>query len=147
MPKISEKRRAERRKQILAGARRCFAAHGYEGATDTARRDRLSRGAIFNYFGSKEDLFAELAAQDSERLSLVWANDGLEAVVREVVALDPEWLGVYLELVRRARTDADFKRRIEERQEQVVPVNRASEEAQRTGSSGATSTRGSSASS
>ena len=94
----------------------------------------LSRGAIFNYFGSKEDLFAELAAQDSERLSLVWANDGLEAVVREVVELDPEWLGVYLELVRRARTDADFKRRIEERQEQVVPVNRArAREAQRTG--------------
>ena len=65
---------------------------------------------------------------------LVWANDGLEAVVREVIELDPEWLGVYLELVRRARTDADFKRRIEERQEQVVPVNRArAREAQRTG--------------
>ena len=78
MPKISEKRRAERHKQILAGARRCFAAHGYEGATVIRLEQEigLSRGAIFNYFGSKEDLFAELAAQDSERLSLVWANDG-----------------------------------------------------------------------
>jgi TetR/AcrR family transcriptional regulator, transcriptional repressor of aconitase len=127
MPKISAERRAERREQILAGARRCFAESGYEGAT-VARLEEaigLSRGAIFNYFGSKEDLFVELVAQDSERLSLVWANDGLEAVVREVVELDPEWLSVYLELVRRVRTDSEFKRRIEERQDQVVPVNRA----------------------
>jgi TetR/AcrR family transcriptional regulator, transcriptional repressor of aconitase len=29
MPKISEERKAERREQILAGARRCFAEHGY----------------------------------------------------------------------------------------------------------------------
>jgi soluble lytic murein transglycosylase len=33
MPKISEERRAERREQILEGARRCFAENGYEGAT------------------------------------------------------------------------------------------------------------------
>ena len=137
MPKISEERRAERREQILAGARRCFAANGYEGAT-VAKLEReigLSRGAIFNYFGSKEELFAELAGQDSERLSVLWASGGIEAVVREVVELDPEWLGVYLELIRRIRNDEDFKRRIEERQERVViPVNRAHAEiAQRTG--------------
>ena len=127
MPKISDERKAERREQILAGARRCFAEHGYEGATVVRLEQAigLSRGAIFNYFGSKEDLFAELVAEDSERLSLLWASDGLEAVVREVIELDPEWLGVYLELIRRVRTDAGFKRRIEKRQEQVVPVNRA----------------------
>ena len=127
MPKISDERKAERREQILAGARRCFAEHGYEGATVVRLEQAigLSRGAIFNYFGSKEDLFAELVAEDSERMSLLWASDGLEAVVREVIELDPEWLGVYLELIRRVRTDAGFKRRIEKRQEQVVPVNRA----------------------
>ena len=51
-----------------------------------------------------------------------------------MLEIDPAWLGVYLELVRRVRTDQDFRRRVEERQEAVVPVNRARiEDAQRTG--------------
>ena len=33
MPKVSEDHLAARRAQILDGARRCFAEHGYEGAT------------------------------------------------------------------------------------------------------------------
>jgi AcrR family transcriptional regulator len=127
MPKISEERKTERRRQILDGARRAFAEHGYEGAT-VARLEEatgLSRGAIFNYFPSKEELFVELAVEDSARISEIWVDEGLEAVVREVVELDPAWLGVYLELIRRVRTDPDFKQRIEERQQEVVPVNRA----------------------
>jgi AcrR family transcriptional regulator len=136
VPKISEERKAERREQILDGARRAFAEHGYEGAT-VARLEHeigLSRGAIFNYFGSKEELFVELAVQDSARISELWVNEGLEAVLRDVLELDPAWLGVYLELIRRVRTDLDFRRRIEERQKAVMPVNRARiEEAQQSG--------------
>jgi AcrR family transcriptional regulator len=136
MPKISEERRTERREQILAGARRCFAEHGYEGAT-VARLEQaigLSRGAIFNYFDSKEDLFVELAVQDSQRISDVWVNEGIEALVRAVTELDPAWLGVNLELVRRVRTDPEFRERIERRQEPFAPVNRARlEQAQREG--------------
>jgi AcrR family transcriptional regulator len=136
MPKITEERKTERREQILDGARRCFATHGYEGATVSRLEEEigLSRGAIFNYFGSKEELFVELAVQDSARLSEVWVNDGLEAIVRAVLELDPAWLSVYLELIRRARTDAPFRRRVEQRQEAFVPINRARiEEAQRAG--------------
>src|SRR3970282_567352 len=123
MPKISEERKTERREQILAGARRCFAEHGYEGAT-VVRLEKttgLSRGAIFNYFGSKEELFVELAVRDSARMSDLWVNGGLEAVVREVVELDPAWLSVYLELFRRVRNDPDFRTRIEARQTGVRP--------------------------
>ena len=94
----------------------------------------LSRGAIFNYFGSKEELFIELAVEDTRRMSELWVNEGLEAVVREIVELDPDWLGVYLELIQRVRTDPEFHARIEERQKDVIPVNRARiEEAQRSG--------------
>lgn len=136
MPKISDERRTERREQILEGARRCFAEHGYEGAT-VVRLEReigLSRGAIFNYFPSKEDLFVELAVRDNARMSEVWVNDGLEGVVREVVELDPAWLSVYLELFRRVRNDPGFRGRIEERQKEFAPANRARiEEAQRNG--------------
>jgi AcrR family transcriptional regulator len=136
VPKISAERKAERREQILDGARRCFAEHGYESATVTRLETEigLSRGAIFNYFASKEELFVELAVQDTARLSEVWVHEGLEGVVHAVLEIDPAWIGVYLELVRRVRTDEGFRRRIEERQEAVVPVNRARiEDAQRAG--------------
>ncbi|HEX4747563.1 MAG TPA: TetR/AcrR family transcriptional regulator [Gaiellaceae bacterium] len=136
MPKISDERKTERREQILEGARRCFAKHGYEGAT-VARLEReigLSRGAIFNYFPSKEDVFIELAVRDSARMSEIWIEHGLDAVVKEVVELDPDWLSVYLELFRRVRTDPDFRERIEVRQREVAPANRARiEQAQRDG--------------
>jgi TetR/AcrR family transcriptional regulator, transcriptional repressor of aconitase len=136
MPKISEERRTERREQILAGARRAFAEHGYEGAT-VARLEEavgLSRGAIFNYFPSKEELFIELAVRDNLRISELWVNEGLESVIREISELDPAWLGVHFELIRRVRTDPDFRARIEARHQEIVPVNRARlEEAQRDG--------------
>jgi AcrR family transcriptional regulator len=112
MPKISEERRVERREQILEGARRCFAAHGYEGAT-VAKLEReigLSRGAIFNYFSSKDDLFLELARRDNERLIRLWIEMGWEAALREVVDEDPDWIGVYLEMSRRERTDPELRR-------------------------------------
>jgi AcrR family transcriptional regulator len=136
MPKISDERRTQRLEQILEGARRCFAENGYEGATVTKleREIGLSRGAIFNYFPSKEDLFVELAVRDSARMSEIWREQGLEAIVREVVELDPAWLSVYLELFRRVRNDDDFRERIESRQKEIAPANRARiEEAQRTG--------------
>ena len=136
MPKISEERKTERREQILDGARRCFAENGYEGATVSRLENEigLSRGAIFNYFPSKEDLFVELAVRDSARMSEIWVNDGLGAVVREVVELDPAWLSVYLELFRRVRNDREFCAKIEAREKAVAPANRARiEEAQRAG--------------
>jgi TetR/AcrR family transcriptional regulator, transcriptional repressor of aconitase len=136
MPKISEERKSERREQILVGARRCFADNGYEGATVTKLEQEigLSRGAIFNYFPSKEDLFVELAVRDSARMSEIWVNEGLDAVVRNVVELDPAWLSVYLELYRRVRNDLSFRERIEARQRQVAPANRERiERAQRDG--------------
>ncbi len=136
MPKISETRRTERKEQILGGARRCFAENGYEGATVAKLEEEvgLSRGAIFNYFPSKEDLFIELAVGDTARMSEIWINEGLDAVVREVVELDPAWLSVYLELFRRVRNDPEFRERIESRQKQIAPANRERiEQAQRDG--------------
>ena len=79
MPKVSEEHKERRREQILDGARRCFAQHGYEGAT-VARLEQeigLSRGAIFNYFPSKDALFVELALEMSRRLHGHLAQRGL----------------------------------------------------------------------
>lgn len=117
MPKISEEQRERRREEILAAARRCFATHGYEGATVVRleRESGLSRGAIFNYFPSKDEIFLTLAERDADRLGRLWADEGLDAVVRAFVEEDPAWLGAYLEVGRRLRTDPAFHERWEQR--------------------------------
>jgi TetR/AcrR family transcriptional regulator, transcriptional repressor of aconitase len=117
VPKISDEAKLERREHVLAGARRCFAAYGYEGATVVRLEAEtgLSRGAIFNWFPTKEELFLELAARDNARLASTWADEGHEALVRAVLEEDPAWLGVYAEFGRRLRTDADFRERWKQR--------------------------------
>ena len=69
MPKVTQEHLDARRAEILDGARRAFAEHGYDGAT-VARLEEatgLSRGAIFHYFENKNDLFVELAMEMNTR--------------------------------------------------------------------------------
>jgi AcrR family transcriptional regulator len=117
VPKISAEAREQRRGEILEAARRCFATYGYEGATVVRleRETGLSRGAIFNYFPSKDDIFLTLAERDADRLGRLWADEGLDAVIRAFVEEDPAWLGAYLEVGRRLRTDPAFHERWKQR--------------------------------
>ena len=73
----------------------------------------LSRGAIFNWFPSKEELFIALAARDNERLLLLFAEEGLEGILDALLRDDPDWLAVYLEFGRRLRADANLRKRWE----------------------------------
>lgn len=116
MPKLSEQARRERIERILDGARRCFARHGYEGATVSRLEEEigLSRGAIFNWFSSKEELFVALASRDNERLLRLFADEGFEPLVRAMTEEDADWLAVYLEFGRRFRSDPEFRRRWQE---------------------------------
>ena len=113
MPKVSEAHRTARRRQILDGARRAFAAHGYEGATvvELEREIGLSRGAIFSYFPSKWELFYALASADQERVGRLWLEEGFESVVRATREESPEWVGVYFEIMRMLRTDPELRER------------------------------------
>jgi AcrR family transcriptional regulator len=113
MPKVSNEHMEARREQILAGARRCFARWGYEGAT-VPRLEReigLSHGAIFNYYRSKLELFFELARRDHARFDDLWRREGFESLARAIVQEDAAWLGVYLEFHRLLRTDEKLARR------------------------------------
>ena len=107
MPKVSEEHAETRRRQVLDGARRAFARHGYEGATVARLEEEigLSRGAIFNYFENKWALFYALAEEDYSRASEIWRRDGLGPLLRHVTTESPDWLGVYLELLRMLRND------------------------------------------
>lgn len=115
MPKVSDEHKERRREEILAAAQRCFAQHGYEGATITRLETEsgLSRGAIFNYFENKEALFIELAVRTSERITEIWFEEGLRAALEAIVQEDADWLAVQLEATRRVRTDPEFRKHVE----------------------------------
>src|SRR3954464_7810873 len=99
MPKVSKEHLASRRAEILEGARRAFATYGYEGATVARLEEatRLSRGAIFHYFDSKLDLFAELALAENRRYIDLMIERGFDDAMRSMANEDPEWLGMLLE--------------------------------------------------
>src|SRR5207249_8991221 len=59
MPKVVPEYKEEARSRILDAANKVFAERGYHEATmeDIAKRLGVSKGAIYLYFSSKEDLF------------------------------------------------------------------------------------------
>src|SRR5580765_2302708 len=104
MPRMSAAQIAARRQQILDGARRCFARHGYEGATvrRLEQATELSRGALFHHYRDKEALFLAVAEQDTEQVAAVISEQGLVQVMRELLT-SPEpigvgWTGTFLEV-------------------------------------------------
>ncbi len=72
----------EKRRQVLAGAREVFLARGFDAASmgDIARAAGVSKGTLYVYFGSKQDLFAALVheecAQTAERTLVLGTGDG-----------------------------------------------------------------------
>jgi AcrR family transcriptional regulator len=113
VPKVTEEHRERRREEILDASRRCFARHGYGGAT-VARLEQetgLSRGAIFHYFPSKDDLFMALTERDADLIADLWGERGFEGALEAIVDQDPAWLGVYVEALQRLRTDEAFRER------------------------------------
>ncbi|MHC9586567.1 TetR/AcrR family transcriptional regulator [Corynebacterium diphtheriae] len=115
MPVVSNTELSMRRQEILEGARRCFAEHGYEGATVRRLEETVgkSRGAIFHHFSDKENLFLALAREDAARMAEVVAENGLVEVMRDMLA-HPErhdWLATRLEITKMLRTDPSFRNR------------------------------------
>lgn len=131
MPRVSDQRLAERRDEILRGARRAFAQHGYEGATVRVLEAEtgLSRGAIFHHYADKESLFLALAEQDAARIAATVAEHGLVQVMRDLQEAaddrDAGWLGVQLEVRRKLRTDPAFAARWEAHQRSVLQATSA----------------------
>jgi AcrR family transcriptional regulator len=134
MPRVSAAQLEARRQRILAGARACFARHGYEGATVKRLEEEigLSRGAIFHHFRDKESLFLAVAEDESEAMVDTVARDGLVQVMRDLLARaggagEEEvagWLGTQLEVSRRLRTDPAFATRWAARSEAIAEATR-----------------------
>lgn len=69
MPKVSRSYLAARRNQILDAAVACFAREGFHRATmqDIVAQSKLSPGAIYNYFDSKEEIIEAIADERHAR--------------------------------------------------------------------------------
>jgi TetR/AcrR family transcriptional regulator, transcriptional repressor of aconitase len=117
VPKVSEAHLQARREQILDGARRAFARHGYEGTTVALLEKEigLSRGAIFNYFPDKWALFFELAARDQHELTTLLMEQGLDATIRHLAEESPDWMSVYFEVLRRFRRNPELLQEFQQR--------------------------------
>lgn len=61
-PRISEEAKKARRDHLLEAALECFSSKGYYASTvdDIVRYANLSKGSVYNYFESKEDIFIHL---------------------------------------------------------------------------------------
>ncbi|MGW0330110.1 TetR/AcrR family transcriptional regulator [Nocardia sp. NPDC003183] len=70
MPRVSDEHRERRRQQILDAAQLCFARKGFHNSSmqDILTESRMSAGAVYRYFESKEDLIVAVAAQTSNEL-------------------------------------------------------------------------------
>src|SRR5262245_29272343 len=113
MPKVTPEHKQRRREEILDGAQRAFARHGYEGATVARLEEEtgLSRGAIFSYFENKEALFVDVVVGSSDRLVQIWLEHGFRALLDAIAHADPDWIAVQLEASLRFRTDERFRER------------------------------------
>lgn len=67
MPRVSEAHLQARRQQILAAACSCFAREGFHKSTmqDICREAGLSPGAVYRYFGSKEEIIEAMVATNA----------------------------------------------------------------------------------
>ena len=131
MPRVSQDQLDARRREILAGARACFARYGYEGATVRRLEEQtgLSRGAIFHHFRDKESLFLAVAEDDTAAMVETVTRHGLVQVMRDLLdrahsAEVPGWLGTQLEVSRRLRTDPDFAQRWAARSAAIAEATR-----------------------
>jgi AcrR family transcriptional regulator len=133
VPRVSADQLEARRQQILAGARACFARHGYEGATVRRLEEeiRLSRGAIFHHFRDKESLFLAVAEDDAVAMVDTVARNGLVQVMRDLLERASQdgtdvagWLGTQLEVSRRLRTDPEFASRWAARSDAIAAATR-----------------------
>lgn len=91
MPKVSEAHSTARRQQIIDAAYRCFARKGFHQATmrDIYEEARLSPGAVYHYFPSKDAIIQASFEFDYERslalLEAATASDDPLSALTELI--------------------------------------------------------------
>ncbi|MTI48742.1 MAG: TetR/AcrR family transcriptional regulator [Firmicutes bacterium] len=68
MPRISEEKKRQRKEHILNHALKVFVEKGYEGSSmdDIVKSSGVSKGGIYNYYNSKDDIFLSISQKSAE---------------------------------------------------------------------------------
>jgi TetR/AcrR family transcriptional regulator, transcriptional repressor of aconitase len=87
MPKVSQSYLDARRSQILEAAIVCFSREGFHRTTmqDIVKQSRLSPGAIYNYFESKEEIIEAIANERHVKEQLLMSEARKEPDVASVL--------------------------------------------------------------
>lgn len=135
-PKVTDEYKQEKRDAILESAMHCFANKGYLVTTidDIVRHVKASKGAIYHYFNSKEEIFLELLlsrdARAFEQLREQLAT--IESAVERIRFLidrfrkfpaDPQtrsWQRVHFEFFLYSANDDKLNRIMQERYESFL---------------------------
>jgi TetR/AcrR family transcriptional regulator, transcriptional repressor of aconitase len=87
MPKVSQCYLDARRVQILDAAIVCFSRQGFHRTTmlDIVNQSKLSPGAIYNYFESKEEIIEAIAEERRAKEQALMAEAAKQATVAKVL--------------------------------------------------------------
>ena len=121
-PKISSLQLEEKKEVVLDAAYACFSHKGYAGTSidDIAAEANSSKGAIYNYFPSKDDIFLNLMQRKCQKayLELLYqfghldtANMKLRYLINSdfpINVLDWRWQRVKMEFILCAAEKQDF---------------------------------------
>lgn len=97
MPKVSEEYKELKRKSIMDSALQCFAEKGYHSTSmdDIVAFSKMSKGLIYNYFSSKEELYISLMDERSNN-TLKFLRNQFEQISSAIGKLQ-EFFRIYRE--------------------------------------------------
>jgi AcrR family transcriptional regulator len=107
MPKISDDRRSDRRRQIIDAAQRCFMRNGFDATSiaDIIAESGLSAGSLYGHFENKSDIIRQVISEVlTER-----ATDAAALLARDPL---PEPSQLVAEYIGRLRTGTGSEIRI-----------------------------------
>lgn len=116
MRKVDPVKYEEKRAEILEAADRCFARHGFHGATiaQICAEARISPGHLYHYFETKESIMATIAGSGldyakSRFAQILEGSDPIKAIISELELLNTRHKesgpGVLLDVLAEAGRD------------------------------------------
>jgi len=133
MPKVVPEYKEEAKSRILDGANKVFAEKGYHEATmdDIAKRLGVSKGAIYLYFSSKEDLFEAMVKTAPQAFKeILYSSFGGEAnpiqsatqFFDKMLKLSASNPGLSFEILSEASRNPSLKRILKQNREEYERV-------------------------
>jgi AcrR family transcriptional regulator len=133
MPKVVPEYKEEAKSRILDAANKVFAENGYHEATmdDIAKRLGVSKGAIYLYFSSKEDLFEAMVKTAPQAFKeILYSSFGGEAnpiqsatqFFDKMLKLSASNPGLSFEILSEASRNPSLKRILKQNREECERV-------------------------